>query len=68
VRATHPVSLRGYVLTSHGRVTTEVTQNISFSNKQKIVVSSSQFLQNIVQTATIASNSKTASGGRTLKT
>ena len=68
VTATHPVSLKGYVLTSHGRVTTDVTQNMSFSNKQKIVVSASQFLQNIVQTTTIDSNSKTTSGGRTLKT
>ncbi|HEX3456323.1 MAG TPA: peptide-N4-asparagine amidase [Candidatus Baltobacteraceae bacterium] len=68
VTATHPVSLKGYVLTSHGRVTTQVTQNISFSNKQKIVVNASQFLQNIIQTTTIDSNSKTTSGGRTLKT
>ncbi len=67
VTATHPVSLKGYVLTSHGRVTTEVTQSVSFSNKQKIVVSGTQFLQNIVQTTTVASDSRTSSGGRTLK-
>ena len=68
VTGTHPVSLKGYVLTSHGRVTTTVTQNVSFSNKQKIVVSATQFLQNIIQTTTIDSNSKTTSGGHTLKT
>ena len=62
VTATHPVSLRGYVLTSNGRVTTTVTQNVSFSNTQKIIVSASQFLQNIIQTTTVDSNSKTIVG------
>jgi len=68
VTATHPVSLKGYVMTSRGRVTTEVTQNISFSNVQRINVTASQFAQNIVQTTTIASNARTTSSGRTLKT
>lgn len=68
VTATHPVSLKGYVITSRGRVTTEVTQNISFSNVQKINVTSSQFAQNIVQSTTIASSARTSSSGRTLKT
>ena len=31
-------------------------------------MSGSQFLQNIIQTTTVASNSRTTSGGRTLKT
>jgi hypothetical protein len=66
--ATHPVSLKGYVITSRGRVTTEVRQNISFSNVQKINVTSSRYAQNIVQTTTIASTSQTTSAGRTLKT
>jgi Peptide N-acetyl-beta-D-glucosaminyl asparaginase amidase A len=68
VTATHPVSLKGYVLTSHGRVTTQVTQDVSFSNKQRIIVSATQYFQNIVQTTTISSNSRTTSGGRSLKT
>ena len=68
VTATHPVSLEGYVITSHGRVTTDVTQSISFSNAQKINVTSSQFAQNIVQTTSIASNTRTSSRGRTLDT
>ncbi len=65
--ATHPVSLKGYVMTSKGRVTTQVTQSISFSNKQKIVVSGSQFLQNIAQLTTISSNSATTTKGRSTK-
>ncbi|MBV9333995.1 MAG: peptide-N(4)-(N-acetyl-beta-glucosaminyl)asparagine amidase [Candidatus Eremiobacteraeota bacterium] len=65
--ATHPVSLKGYVITSRGRVTTEVTQNISFSNVQKINVTSSQFTQNIAQNTTIASNVRTTSARGSLK-
>ncbi len=67
VTATHPVSLKGYVLTSHGRVTTDVTQSVSFSNVQKIGVSASQFLQNIAQTTTISSNTRRSSGGKTVR-
>ncbi|MBV9719359.1 MAG: peptide-N(4)-(N-acetyl-beta-glucosaminyl)asparagine amidase [Candidatus Eremiobacteraeota bacterium] len=65
--ATHPVSLKGYVMTSQGRITTQVTQNISFSNDQKIAVSSSQFFQNIAQLTTIASNSVTTAKGHSTK-
>lgn len=65
--ATHPVSLKGYVMTSHGRVTTDVTQNIAFSNVQRINATSSQFVQNIAQATTIASTSRTTAGGRTYK-
>lgn len=67
VTATHPVSLTGYVNTSKGRVSTRVTQSVAFSNVQKIVVSGTQFLQNITQQTTIASNSVTSTKGRSLK-
>lgn len=67
VTATHPVSLSGYVLTSKGRISTRVTQSVAFSNVQKIVDSSTQFLQNITQQTTIASNTVTTTKGRSLK-
>ena len=66
--ATHPVSLKGYVLTSTGRITTEVSQSVSFSNKQKINLTGSQFLQNVTQLTTITSNSMTMSKGGRSKT
>ncbi len=68
VSATHPVSLRGYVNTSKGRVTTSVTQSIAFSNFQRINDTSTQFLQNIKQNTTITSNTTTATRGKNLRT
>ncbi len=60
VSATHPVSLKGYVNTSQGRITTEVTQRVSFSNQQTINDTSTQFLQNIVQNTIVESNTVTS--------
>lgn len=68
VSATHPVSLKGYVKTSKGRITTTVTQNIAFSNVQRINSTSSQFLQNIKQSTTITSSSVTSKPGKSLRT
>jgi hypothetical protein len=65
VSATHPVNLKGYVITSKGRITTDVTQSISFSNVQKIEVSATRDVQDINQTTTIASNTSTTGDGKT---
>lgn len=67
VKATHPVSLVGYVNTSKGRITTHVTQNVAFSNVQRIIVSPSQYAQNIKQQTTVTSNTTTRGGGHTYK-
>lgn len=61
VTATHPVSLKGYVITSKGRITTKVTQNVAFSNVQNIAINASEFKQNIKQTTTISSDTTTSS-------
>ncbi|MGA2761083.1 MAG: peptide-N4-asparagine amidase [Candidatus Cybelea sp.] len=68
VSATHPVSLKGYVITSKGRVTTQVTQSVSFSNVQKIDVTSTRDLQNITQTGTISSKTLTTAAGKSYTT
>ncbi len=67
VSATHPVSLKGYVNTSQGRVTTSVTQSIAFSNVQNIDVTSSEFKQNINQQTTLTSDAITKSKTGNLK-
>jgi hypothetical protein len=67
VTATHPVSLKGYVNTSHGRVVTRVTQSIDFSNVQNIDVTSSQFGQNIAQQTTVTSDATSSSKSGSLK-
>ncbi|MBV9056750.1 MAG: peptide-N(4)-(N-acetyl-beta-glucosaminyl)asparagine amidase [Candidatus Eremiobacteraeota bacterium] len=66
-RATHPVSLSGYVMTSKGRVDTRVDQSVHFSNAQKINVTSSQFLQDIVQQTTVASDTITTRKGHSTR-
>ncbi|MBV9233020.1 MAG: peptide-N(4)-(N-acetyl-beta-glucosaminyl)asparagine amidase [Candidatus Eremiobacteraeota bacterium] len=66
--ATHHVSLNGYVITSKGRVDTRVTQSIGFSNVQKINVTASQFLQDIAQRTTVASETTTTTKGRAITT
>jgi hypothetical protein len=67
VSATHPVSLKGYVNTSHGKVVTRVTQSIAFSNVQNIDVTSSEFKQNIAQQTSITSDSTTSSKAGNVK-
>jgi hypothetical protein len=67
VSATHPVSLSGYVITSKGRIQTQVTQGIAFDNHQAIVDTDSQYKQNIAQTMTLTSDVSTKSKGHTYK-
>jgi hypothetical protein len=67
VSATHPVSLNGYVNTSHGRVSTRVAQSISFFNDQSINITSSQYQQNINQQTTVTSDTTTSSKGGSVK-
>ncbi|HEX4012734.1 MAG TPA: peptide-N4-asparagine amidase [Candidatus Cybelea sp.] len=67
VTATHPVSLKGFVKTSKGKITTTVTQSIAFSNKQRINDTSTQFLQNINQSTTIASTTTTSTPNKNLR-
>ncbi len=57
----------GWVVTSHGKVTTEVAQNIAFSNRQQFVSPQSlpeTFVQNITQLTAITSLTKTRGGGQ----
>jgi hypothetical protein len=67
VTATHPVSLEGYVITSKGRVTTSVSQNVAFSNVQQINVGPAIDIQNIKQQTTISSLTHTLAGNKSTK-
>ncbi len=67
VTGTHPVSLNGYVITSKGRIYTQVVQSVRFSNLQKINVTSSQFLQHVAQQSTITSRTVTTTKGHAVK-
>src|SRR5580692_2891066 len=57
--------LSGWAQTSHGRVETEITQQIDFSNVQQFVAPTSApvaFVQNIVQSTSILSSTRVRGG------
>jgi hypothetical protein len=55
-------SVSGFVNTSHGRVETNVEQSIHFSNVQNFTITASEFIQDIKQSTTISSETKTQGG------
>ncbi len=59
-------TISGYVNTSHGKVTTTVTQDINFLNDQKFTLSATTYVQDITQSTTVDSltTTKTSDGTR----
>jgi hypothetical protein len=52
VSSHHSLVTRGYLDTSHGRVTSNVVQDVRFSNHQTVISSDTRYEQAIVQTST----------------
>lgn len=63
VQSSRQFTLAGFVKTSHGKVHTEVVQSINFSNRQEFNISASTYVQNIAQTTSISSQTKTKERG-----
>ncbi len=55
VRSSRSFTLAGYVDTSHGRVSTEIVQDIHFLNHQKFNITAQNYLQDIAQQTQISS-------------
>lgn len=55
--------VEGFVRTSHGRVETDVRQNIQFSSRQDFNITNTAFVQNIKQRTTITSETQTNGHG-----
>jgi Peptide N-acetyl-beta-D-glucosaminyl asparaginase amidase A len=55
--------VEGFVRTSHGRVETDVRQDIQFSNRQDFNITNTAFVQSIKQRTTISSESSTNGQG-----
>jgi Peptide N-acetyl-beta-D-glucosaminyl asparaginase amidase A len=55
--------VEGFVRTSHGRVETDVRQDIQFSNRQDFNITNTTFVQSIKQRTTISSESSTNGQG-----
>jgi hypothetical protein len=62
VTSARDFSVAGYVNTSHGRVTTTVSENLNFSNLQKYTITNTNYIQDITQTTTLASKTITRDG------
>ncbi|HEY1528769.1 MAG TPA: peptide-N4-asparagine amidase [Candidatus Angelobacter sp.] len=55
--------VEGFVRTSHGRIETDVQQNIQFSSRQDFNITNTVFVQNIKQRTTITSETQTDGHG-----
>jgi peptide N-acetyl-beta-D-glucosaminyl asparaginase amidase A len=55
--------VEGFIRTSHGRIETDVRQNIQFSSRQDFNITNTAFVQNIKQRTTITSETHTNGHG-----
>lgn len=63
VVSTRRYRIAGFAHTSHGRVTTEVTGDIAFSNRQQFEITAALYHQQITQHTTILTRTTTVGGG-----
>jgi hypothetical protein len=56
-------AIAGYVETSHGRVTTEITRDIAFSNAQTFTLNATSYIQDIAQKTTLSGLTTTRERG-----
>jgi hypothetical protein len=54
--------ISGYANTSHGKVTTRVSQRVNFSSNEFFTITANQYLQEISQTSKISSTTSVAGG------
>jgi hypothetical protein len=57
-------TIAGYVNTSHGKVTTTISQQINFVNSQKFVINSLEYVQDINQISDVNSTTTVATTGQ----
>jgi hypothetical protein len=68
VTSTREFHVSGYVKTSHGRVDTDVHQNVNFSNAQSFIINATSYIQDITQKTTVDSRTITRSGDQIFAT
>jgi hypothetical protein len=56
-------TLSGYINTSHGKVTTTISQGVSFSNNQSFNITNTVYVQNINQSSSVNNTTTVASAG-----
>src|SRR5271170_3916326 len=68
VTSTREFHVSGYVKTSHGRVDTDVHQNVNFSNAQSFIINATSYIQDITQKTIVDSRTITRSGDQIFAT
>ncbi|HEX3761762.1 MAG TPA: peptide-N4-asparagine amidase [Kofleriaceae bacterium] len=63
VTSSRQYRIAGFVDTSHGRVTTEVTGEIRFANRQQFTITAATYHQQIAQTTTVLARTSRIGGG-----
>jgi hypothetical protein len=63
VTSTRQYRIAGFVDTSHGRVSTEVTGEVRFANRQQFDITAATYHQQITQTTTVAARTTRIGGG-----
>jgi len=64
VASSRNFTIAGYVNTSHGKVTTTISQRINFVNNQKFDITSTEYVQDITQTSDVNSTTTVATSGQ----
>lgn len=64
VKSNRNFTISGYVNTSHGKVTTTVSQVLNFSNSQNFNISNTEFKQDITQSSSVNSTTTVSSKGQ----
>ncbi len=64
VTSSRPFMLAGYVNTSHGKVTTTISEAVNFSNNQRFNITSTAFAQDIIQNTNIIDTTTVATAGQ----
>jgi hypothetical protein len=64
VASSRNFTIAGYVNTSHGKVTTTISQHINFVNNQKFDITDSEYVQDITQISDVNSTTTVATSGQ----
>jgi hypothetical protein len=64
VASSRNFTIAGYVNTSHGKVTTTISQRINFVNSQKFDITSTEYVQDITQISDVNSTTTVATSGQ----
>ena len=57
-------TLSGYVNTSHGKVTTTISEGVNFSNNQSFNITNTEYVQNITQSGSVTNTTTVATAGQ----